>query len=490
MSNLSTALSQALSGLRTSSGQSAIAARNISRAGEEGYTRKYAGLTTDIDGSARIGSINRNAEKRLNDVLNSSISSSDAQKVHLQALEQLQQTIGDVQDDTSIAWGINELQNKLKLFEGNPANGGLAAGVVSNAIGLVDSLHVASNTVQEVRVQADSGLKDSVANINTLLGQLQEINTYIRRAPESDEPYVEALDKRDAILQKLSSEIGIRTIPQADNGIAVFTDGGVTLFNLTVRNVTFVPAAGLEPTVSGNAVYADGVAIAGPGAQMPPTKGKIAAYVGIRDSVAVTYQSQLDEIARGLVIKFSEHDQSAFPVLPPATGLFSYSGAPAVPTVPGSASGLAANIAVSAAYDPSRGGNPMLIRDGGRNGASYLYNAQNSLGYQDRIGGLIADLDQPMQFSPGSQLVALASVKQFAQGSAGWIEGLRSEASSKSEYLSAVTARAKEALSNATGVNVDEEMTEMLNLERSYQASAKVINIIDQMFSALLQAVR
>jgi flagellar hook-associated protein 1 FlgK len=49
--------------------------------------------------------------------------------------------------------------------------------------------------------------------------------------------------------------------------------------------------------------------------------------------------------------------------------------------------------------------------------------------------------------------------------------------------------RSTEALSNATGVNIDEEMTIMLELERSYQASAKLIATVDSLFASLLQAV-
>ena len=49
--------------------------------------------------------------------------------------------------------------------------------------------------------------------------------------------------------------------------------------------------------------------------------------------------------------------------------------------------------------------------------------------------------------------------------------------------------RTSEALSNATGVNVDEEMALLLELEHSYQASARILNAIDEMLSVLL-AVR
>ena len=42
--------------------------------------------------------------------------------------------------------------------------------------------------------------------------------------------------------------------------------------------------------------------------------------------------------------------------------------------------------------------------------------------------------------------------------------------------------------SNATGVNVDEEMANLLELERSFEASARLISAIDQMYASLLQA--
>ncbi len=43
---------------------------------------------------------------------------------------------------------------------------------------------------------------------------------------------------------------------------------------------------------------------------MPLESGKIAGLAELRDNASVTYQSQLDEIARGLISAFAETDQS------------------------------------------------------------------------------------------------------------------------------------------------------------------------------------
>ncbi len=97
---------------------------------------------------------------------------------------------------------------------------------------------------------------------------------------------------------------------------------------------------------------------------MPLRDGKIVAQVNVRDTLTTSYQSQLDEVARGLISRFSESDQSGAS-LPDATGLFSYTGSPAVPLAGTVYPGLASEIRISAAFDPTQGGTASLLRDGG-----------------------------------------------------------------------------------------------------------------------------
>ena len=59
--------------------------------------------------------------------------------------------------------------------------------------------------------------------------------------------------------------------------------------------------------------------------------GRLTGFAAVRDSATVTYQNQLDEIARGLIEAFAESDQSASPSLPDVPGLFTYPGSPAIP---------------------------------------------------------------------------------------------------------------------------------------------------------------
>ena len=44
------------------------------------------------------------------------------------------------------------------------------------------------------------------------------------------------------------------------------------------------------------------------------------------------------------------------------------------------------------------------------------------------------------------------------------------------------------ALSNATGVNLDDQMSTMLDVEHAYQASAQLMSTVNSMYATLLQA--
>ena len=49
--------------------------------------------------------------------------------------------------------------------------------------------------------------------------------------------------------------------------------------------------------------------------------------------------------------------------------------------------------------------------------------------------------------------------------------------------------RALSAWQGQIGVNLDEEMTSLMSLERSYQASARLISTVNQMFDSLFRAI-
>ncbi len=487
MAALSTALNYAVAGLRVTSAQTSLVSRNISFANDPDYVRKQAALTTLPGGAISVASYNRSADKRLLDKLLDTTSLAAGKQAGLDALAKLSATIGDPESDGSITSLVAKLQESLQTYEADPSSATLGANAFSRAAMLAGGLNEASAAVQEARVQADEDMGVAVSRINSLLQQFKVVNDAVSRGAGAAADLTDSLDQRDRILKQLSEDIGIRTITRANNDIAIYTDSGVTLFETSPRSVTMENTSVFDPTVSGNAVYVDGVKITGTPSSMPARTGKLQALADIRDRIAVTYQTQLDEVARGLIEAFAEQDPSAGN--PDAAGLFTWSGGPGVPASGAAVTGLANLIAVNGLADPSQGGNPALIRDGGFNGAAYVYNITGATGFQSRIAALVSAFDADRAFDGAAQIGTLASLKAFSATASGWVEAKRQTADISLSFDIALKSRASEALLRKTGVNIDEEMTAMLDLERSYQASSKVIAAVDGMIRTLLDVV-
>ncbi len=173
------------------------------------------------------------------------------QQVMSDALSTLSQTIGDVEADGSIAWGIGQLQVALTDYENSPGSLTAANNAVAVAGRLAQSLNDASGIVSGLRQQADSGIGASVDNANKILSEIEEINTQITAASGDSGTTAELLDKRDAAIKRLSEEMGVRTVQRPNNGIAIYTDSGVTLFDVKARSITFSQTPSLTPGVPG-----------------------------------------------------------------------------------------------------------------------------------------------------------------------------------------------------------------------------------------------
>jgi flagellar hook-associated protein 1 FlgK len=155
--------------------------------------------------------------------------------------------------------------------------------------------------------------------------------------------------------------------------------------------------------------------------------------------------------------------------------------------------GLAGEIAVNPNVDPSQGGNANLLRDGGISNpgsATYTYNTSGAASYTDRINQLIDNLSQAMSFNQTANADANDTLSGYAAASVSWLEAARQDASTQLTYKNTVVSQSSTALSNVTGVNLDTEMSKMLDIEHSYQASAELINTINTMFGSLFQAVQ
>lgn len=486
--SLTSSLSSARSSLFATGEQSSVVSRNIANAGVPLYSRKSVEVVTTPGSGVRTAQVVRAEEPALFRTMLGANSDASAQQVVVDALDILNTTINDVEQDASPAGLLAKFSDALQSFSSQPQSQLAAEGAVRAARNLSNGLNDASNVVQKARQDADAAMASSVERINTLLARFDTVNKEIVSGTQSGVDVTDALDTRDQILNDLSSQIGVRTSIRGDGDMAVYTDSGVTLYDRGARSVSFEPTVSPVPGQPGNAVIVDGVPVTGAGAMMPLQSGALVGYASVRDDITVTYQRQLDQVGRALIETFAESDQSGGGQ-PDVPGLFTY-GAGDMPT--GIIDGLALTLSVNKNVDPDAGGLAVRLRDGGISDPSspnYIYNTTGAASYTDRLNELATKFGQAQSFDTSAGLQPSGTLLDYSSSSVAWLQERRKIAGDAHDYLSTLYQRATESHSKVTGVNLDEEMSTMLELERSYQSSSKIINVVDQMYSALFAAI-
>ncbi len=225
---------------------------------------------------------------------------------------------------------------------------------------------------------------------------------------------------------------------------------------------------------------------------MPVTSGKIAGLVELRDKVAPKFQAQLDAIANNLIDAFSETNAAGTIT---EQGLFQDTSATVTGTgagttaSPRSASSTSAGAAGRLTIAAAALGDPTLLRDGGIGTSKFKTNTDASAtGFTARITTLLANLGNPRSYS-AEGANPTGTLVNFAASSMSWLQGTRASTAATNEYQQTLLDKTQATLSNETGIDLNTELTRLLDLQRSFQASSKIITTVDQMMAALLQAI-
>jgi flagellar hook-associated protein 1 FlgK len=484
--SLSSALSTAQSIFNNTGIQSGVTSKNISNAQNANYVRRSAALTTGGNG-ALVVAIERSQNLALYRQTIESSSHFSGQQVLLAGLEEIKSLMGGNDYELSPSRLIGNLRDTLQTWAAKPSESTLGATAVATAGDLANALNNASGQLQQIRQRADGDIKQSVDTLNGLLAKFEAANNKVKQEIATGGDPNDALDERETLLKQISEVVGVTAVRRENDDVALYTSDGTVLFETVARNVTFVPTNVYGAATTGNGIYIDGVALkAGQGADTS-AKGSLQALLQLRDEIAPVFQSQLDEVARGLIVAFAEETDPADPAttLP---GLFTWDATPlAMPADGVVEPGLAGRIRVNAAVIPPAG-DPTLIRDGGINGPGYVVNVDGSVGFSDLLNKYDGAFEAKLDFDAGTEIGGSLTLQAFAADSMGWLEMLRSTATSATENKLAMWSRATDAYSSETGVSLDEELSLLLEIEQSYKAAAKLMSTVDEMMQALMEA--
>lgn len=494
--SLASTLNTTKSIFNNTAAQSAVVSTNIQNASNADYNKRTANTSVSLYSGAVTVSTDRSQNNALLKQVLNSFSGDSAQQALVAGMEQLSALLGGDSYSLAPSTSLAALRDALTTYAETPSDITLAQSVVNAAGDVATSLNTLSNGVQSLRSDADTEIGTQVKTLNSLLSQFQTANDAVIKATALGSDANGAIDKREAIVKQISEIIGVSTYVRSGNDMALYTSAGTTLFETVPRNVSFTSSVAFAAGSEGNSVYIDGVKVEAGTSSSTSARGSLQALLQLRDDVLPTVQDQLDETARGVIALFAETDTASGTKV---AGLFTskltdVNGDPAVRDpatgnlvaldfdTPQIATGLAASIQVSSVAQDS----PFTLRDGNIAGDSV--NDEDASGFSDLLRSYLSGFDKAMDFDESAKIGTNMTLLDYATDSVGWVEEFRSTATSTGETTSAMLTRATEAYSNKTGVNLDEELILLLDIEQSYKAASKLLSTIGEMLDELMTA--
>lgn len=370
------------------------------------------------------------------------------------ALSSVETALGEP-SDTGLSTQLNQLWSDLDALGNSPSSAGLVSTVVSQAQTVSGTLNSISRQLQTLAKGLSANLSDTVSQDNNLLQQVADLNTRILRAPENSD-IGGLVQQRNAAISQLSSDLGATTRVHADGTENVYL-GGVSL-------VQGGSAVRLSATVASGSVSVS--AIDGPStATVSQLGGTVGGDVEAVDQLVPAYQQQLDGVAQSLAAAVNQAVT--------ATG--------STATV-FTAAGGGALTAGSITVDPTLLADPAgLVLDGSGAtvpGAALQQLAENASAAASS-GGATLTVGGQVLTSPDS------AWQQLVLG----VGTAAATATAAATTATATNSAATTSWQASSGVDQNAELTTMLQIQNSYQASAKVLNAIEQNMQSLLEAL-
>ena len=485
--SLLSALHTATSGLAAAQASISIASQNITNASVDGYTRKTQEQTSRVvdgaAGSVRIGEATRNVTDELIRDVRDQVSTVEEIEIVEDFLGRLELEFGRPEDNSSISAKLTDLKESFLVLANNPAQATAQADVLRVAGDVVTALRDMEEAIQSLRAEADQRISDSVTRVNTLLTDIDSLNNQIAPLISTDTSTADLEDQRDQKLLELSEEMGVRVFERTNGKLGVLNGASDFLVDEAASTLEFTATASVTAGATLNPINLNNGFIAAFDITSSITDGKIGGLIQLRDTLLPVAQRHIDSLAFELGEQFdaiaiaNSGGQSA------NLELFLDSNTTAVPLV-ANITGLAGRLQINANVTA----NSTFLRDGdGTGGTPYASTGESD----NRLPLAIVDLfETDVTFETVTGISTTNNFENFSAAFVNYHANQRADFESQRTFQDEIRNLLSERHQDESGVNVDEELASLIQLESAFAASARVLNSVQTALDELLAAVR
>lgn len=482
--SISSALSNALTGLTATARRAEVVSSNISNAMTEGYGRRTLSQSAalygysagvKIEGTTRHVNPVTIAERRLADAGNALATGTNA------FYNRLENLVGTPEDPTSLSGVMATFESSLAMATGAPDSDVRLKNVSQDAERIALAFNEASDGVQKMRTEADSKIGSMIDNLNGLLKQTEEVNRKISLAINQGQETAALEDQRQVLVDQIGELVPVRLSMRDRGAIALYTTNGAVLLDGKAADIEFTEVGTVEPHMTEANGLLGGITINGYPMRIDSDKGAlsggaIGAQFAIRDEFGVQAQADLDAAARNLVERYQ--DPAMDPTLAPGdAGLFTDAG---LAFTAANEVGLAGRLELNNLVDIDGAGETWRLRDG--LGAAAPGDSGDATHLNRMLDAMQVQV-VPVSGGYGSKAVSMSELSGKFLSS---VAGARVQSDQDMAFASA-RLNSLEEMELIDGVDTDQELQMLMLVEQSYAANAKLIQAVDEMMQELLR---
>ena len=297
----------AMAGLNIAQAGILTTSQNVAGTSVEGYSRRNANVIMDslAPNSLMLNGSSFAVEgftRQYSSLIGGQLLSQQAKSSYSDTLVQYTNSIDGLIADKSVGLNtaIRDFFNTLGTYAADPTNKAMAGAITGTANVVAQRMEGMSSLVTQIHSDARSALYDTVAQVNTLLPSLANVNQKIvdGNSPGVSAPSADLLDERDRLLTQLQKLVGGQSLINSD-GTATQLVGGMPLVERTIPNKVTVNTDQQHVSLTFNLQN-------GPNKGFLTTVqsldgGQAGALLELTNNFVPTVQKRLDTIALGLV---------------------------------------------------------------------------------------------------------------------------------------------------------------------------------------------
>lgn len=470
MGNLFSALNSAGQALEAFQRAIDVTQGNVTNANTPGYVKQVAEMRTIDSGSAsQIGGVVEQTQDTRSQFAETAV---QQQVSLLGEFQQLQasltplQTAFDVSSNSAIPSALNQLFQSFSNWSTQPNDATAQANVINAAQQTAAAFQQTAAQLSTISGSTDATVRSTVAQINQDAAKIQAYNVAVSQQGGTN-PSLQA--QLYSTLEDLSSLTDVQVIPGLGSSVTVLLGGqtplviGDQLNALQVQtnasnaqngppNVTIVDSTNTDVTSR-------------------ITSGSLYGLLTVRNSLIPSLAGggqqvgDLNTLAKGLADAvnnlLAQGSTTSSPPYQAGAPIFTYNST--------SPTNVAASLSVNPAITPSQ----LAATDPGPPVAS------------NGIALKLAGLDSV----PGGQISGL-SFTQYFGSLVSRVGNAASDANTSASAQAQLVTQAKNLRQQTSGVSMDEEAVNLVQLQSSYQAVSKVVTIVNQLTQTLMNMVQ